>query len=44
VVIGPRSNAGFLSRLARAQDFRAGDFDTGFIDRNLNALGAAPDG
>jgi 3-methylcrotonyl-CoA carboxylase alpha subunit len=43
-VIGPRSNAGFLSRLARAQDFRAGDFDTGFIDRNLNALGAAPQG
>ena len=43
-VLGPRSNAGFLSLLARAQDFRAGGFDTGFIDRNLGALGAAPQG
>ena len=29
-------------RLCRAWDFRAGDFDTGFIDRNLEALGAVP--
>ncbi len=41
VVIGPRSNAGFLSRLCRAPEFRAGDFDTGFIDGHLEALGAA---
>jgi 3-methylcrotonyl-CoA carboxylase alpha subunit len=42
VVIGPRSNAGFLSRLCRAPEFRAADFDTGFIDGHLAALGAAP--
>ncbi len=40
--LGPRSNLGFLALLARAHDFRAGDFDTGFIDRHLAALGAAP--
>jgi 3-methylcrotonyl-CoA carboxylase alpha subunit len=44
VVAGPRSNAGFLASLARAADFRAGDFDTGFIDRNVAALGATPQG
>ena len=33
----PRSNVGFLAALARAPGFRAGDFDTGFIDRNLVA-------
>ncbi|MGE0565690.1 MAG: biotin carboxylase N-terminal domain-containing protein [Pseudolabrys sp.] len=38
VVAGPRSNAGFLAALCRAPEFRAGDFDTGFIDRNLSAL------
>jgi 3-methylcrotonyl-CoA carboxylase alpha subunit len=42
VVIGPRSNAGFLSRLCRAPDFRAGEFDTGFIDGHLDALGVGP--
>jgi 3-methylcrotonyl-CoA carboxylase alpha subunit len=41
VAIGPRSNAGFLSRLCRAPEFAAGDFDTGFIDGHLEALGAA---
>jgi 3-methylcrotonyl-CoA carboxylase alpha subunit len=41
VVIGPRSNAGFLSRLCRAPEFGAGAFDTGFIDAHLDALGAA---
>ena len=41
-VIGPRSNAGFLSRLCRAPDFRAGAFDTGFIDAHLADLGAGP--
>jgi 3-methylcrotonyl-CoA carboxylase alpha subunit len=42
VVVGPRSNAGFLAALCRADGFRKGDFDTGFIDRNLSALGAVP--
>src|SRR5450432_176461 len=44
VVIGPRSNAGFLAALCRAPEFRASNFDTGFIERNLAALGAAPQG
>ena len=44
IVVGPRSNAGFLAALCRADEFRKGDFDTGFIDRNLTALGAAPQG
>jgi 3-methylcrotonyl-CoA carboxylase alpha subunit len=44
VVIGPRSNAGFLAALCRAKDFRAGSFDTGFIDRNLAGLKAEPQG
>ena len=42
VVIGPRSNAAFLAALCLASAFRAGDFDTGFIEHNLVALGAAP--
>ena len=44
MVIGPRSNAGFLAALCRAAAFRAGDFDTGFIDRHLAELGATPHG
>jgi 3-methylcrotonyl-CoA carboxylase alpha subunit len=44
VVVGPRSNAGFLAALCRALAFRCGDFDTGFIDRNLGELGALPQG
>jgi 3-methylcrotonyl-CoA carboxylase alpha subunit len=44
VVAGPRSNAGFLAALCRAAEFRAGKFDTGFIDRNLAKLGATPQG
>jgi 3-methylcrotonyl-CoA carboxylase alpha subunit len=40
LVAGPRSNSGFLTALCRAADFRDGKFDTGFIDRNLTALGA----
>jgi 3-methylcrotonyl-CoA carboxylase alpha subunit len=43
LVAGPRSNAGFLASLCRAQAFRAGDFDTGFIDRNLAQLVPAAD-
>jgi 3-methylcrotonyl-CoA carboxylase alpha subunit len=42
IILGPRSNVGFLLELCRAQGFRDGNFDTGFIDRNLAALGAAP--
>jgi 3-methylcrotonyl-CoA carboxylase alpha subunit len=42
VVAGPRTNAGFLAALARAPDFRAGRFDTGFIDARLQELGAVP--
>jgi 3-methylcrotonyl-CoA carboxylase alpha subunit len=42
VVAGPRTNAAFLAALCRAELFRRGEFDTGFIDRNLAALGAVP--
>jgi 3-methylcrotonyl-CoA carboxylase alpha subunit len=44
VVAGPHANAGFLAALCRAPEFRAGRFDTGFIDRNLAGLGAVPQG
>jgi 3-methylcrotonyl-CoA carboxylase alpha subunit len=44
VVAGPRSNAGFLAVLARAHAFRAGEFDTGFIDTHLAELGAVRQG
>jgi 3-methylcrotonyl-CoA carboxylase alpha subunit len=44
IVAGPRSNAGFLGALCRAPEFRRGNFDTGFIDRNLAELGAEPQG
>jgi 3-methylcrotonyl-CoA carboxylase alpha subunit len=40
IVIGPHSNVGFLAALCRAPEFRAGKFDTGFIERNLASLGA----
>jgi len=42
VVAGPRTNLAFLARLLRADAFRDGAFDTGFIDRNLQTLGAQP--
>ncbi len=42
IVIGPRSNVGFLAKLCRAKAFRKGEFDTGFIDQNLPSLGAVP--
>jgi 3-methylcrotonyl-CoA carboxylase alpha subunit len=42
VVAGPRTNLAFLGALCRAREFRAGGVDTGFIDRNLTALGATP--
>ncbi|HEV2078972.1 MAG TPA: acetyl-CoA carboxylase biotin carboxylase subunit, partial [Allosphingosinicella sp.] len=40
VVAGPKTNIAFLKRLCEAEEFRAGQFDTAFIDRNLEALGA----
>jgi 3-methylcrotonyl-CoA carboxylase alpha subunit len=42
IVAGPRSNTAFLRALCDAPAFRAGTFDTGFIDANLAALGAVP--
>jgi 3-methylcrotonyl-CoA carboxylase alpha subunit len=42
LVAGPKTNLAFLRALADAPEFRAGRFDTGFIDRNLEALGAVP--
>ena len=42
LVAGVRSNIAFLSALCRAPSFRDGKVDTGFIDRNLAALGAVP--
>jgi 3-methylcrotonyl-CoA carboxylase alpha subunit len=40
VVAGPKTNVAFLKKLCEADGFRAGHFDTGFIDRNLKELGA----
>jgi 3-methylcrotonyl-CoA carboxylase alpha subunit len=42
IVAGPKTNAAFLKKLCEAEGFRAGQFDTGFIDRNLDALGVGP--
>ena len=42
LVAGVRSNVAFLGALCRAPNFREGKVDTGFIDRNLVALGAVP--
>ncbi len=42
LVAGVRSNVAFLSNLCRADEFRRGPVDTGFIDRNLPLLGAVP--
>ena len=42
VVAGVRSNVAFLAALCRADEFRGGAVDTGFIDRNLPQLGAVP--
>jgi 3-methylcrotonyl-CoA carboxylase alpha subunit len=43
-VAGPRTNLAFLSALTKSEGFRGEAFDTGFIDRNLAALGAVPRG
>ena len=40
VVVGPRANAAFLRALADHPQFRAGPFDTGFIDRHSADLTA----
>jgi 3-methylcrotonyl-CoA carboxylase alpha subunit len=42
LIAGPRSNVAFLGALTHASEFRQGEVDTGFIDRNLAALGAVP--
>jgi 3-methylcrotonyl-CoA carboxylase alpha subunit len=42
IVAGPKTNTAFLKKLCEAKEFRAGRFDTGFIDRNLENLGVAP--
>jgi len=42
IVAGPKTNVAFLKRLCEAEEFRAGRFDTGFIDRNLEALTQVP--
>ena len=44
LIAGVRSNVAFLGALCRAPEFREGKVDTGFIDRNLAALGAVPHG
>jgi 3-methylcrotonyl-CoA carboxylase alpha subunit len=44
LVAGVRTNIAFLGTLCRAESFREGKVDTGFIDRNLAALGAVPHG
>ena len=42
IVAGPRTNLAFLKKLTEAPGFREGPFDTGFIERNISALGAEP--
>ena len=44
LVAGPRTNIGFLRRLLGLEEFRAGQFDTGLIDAQLDALTATPAG
>ncbi len=39
-VAGPRTNTWFLAALCRAPEFRAGRFDTDFIEARLHELGA----
>src|ERR1700733_3735622 len=42
LIAGVRCNVAFLASLSRTGAFRDGVVDTGFIDRNLAELGAAP--
>jgi 3-methylcrotonyl-CoA carboxylase alpha subunit len=39
IAAGPHTNLALLAALCRAEGFRAGTFDTGFIERNLATLG-----
>ena len=39
IVAGPKTNVRFLADLVDEADFRAGDFDTGFIDARMDRLG-----
>jgi 3-methylcrotonyl-CoA carboxylase alpha subunit len=41
IAAGPRTNLGLLTALCRSEEFRAGRFDTGFIERNMAVLGGA---
>jgi 3-methylcrotonyl-CoA carboxylase alpha subunit len=43
IAAGPRTNLALLLALCRAPQFRAANFDTSFIDRNLTALGGSGD-
>ena len=38
-----KTNAGFLTRLLRSDEFERGDVETGFIARNLETLAAKPE-
>jgi 3-methylcrotonyl-CoA carboxylase alpha subunit len=42
IVVGPKTNTAFLAALVRAPEFMAENFDTGFIEHRLEALGATP--
>ena len=42
VVLGPKTNLAFLRGLLKAPEFATGRHDTGFIDANLERLGATP--
>jgi 3-methylcrotonyl-CoA carboxylase alpha subunit len=43
VAAGPHTNLALLSSLCRAREFRAGSFDTGFIERSMKALDGGAD-
>ena len=42
LIAGVRTNVAFLANLCRAEAFRHGEVDTGYIDRHLAGLGAVP--
>jgi 3-methylcrotonyl-CoA carboxylase alpha subunit len=42
LIAGVRSNVGFLANLCRADEFKRGAVDTGYIDGHLEKLGAVP--
>ncbi len=44
LIAGPKSNVAFLRALCDAEGFRSGAFDTGFIERDLDALVGADHG